>query len=65
MKHHIRLSPEFIQDLLNAAFEGKGADPNIKILVDIEDENHKTVKTVRITATYDPSDATYAVEWVP
>ena len=65
MKHRLRLSPEFIQDMLNASFEGKANDPNIKILVDIEDENFKTIKTIRISATYDPSSAMYTVEWIP
>lgn len=65
MKHILRLSPEFIQDMLNAAFDGKANDPNIKILVNIEDEQLKTVKTVRISATYDPSSAMYTVEWIP
>lgn len=65
MKHKLRLSPEFIQDMINSAFEGKANDPNVKILVEIEDENFNTVKTVRITATHDPSSDMYTIEWIP
>lgn len=65
MKNRIPLSSEFITDILQLAFDGKANDPAMKILVDIQDEDGKLIKTVSIKVVYDPLDATYAIEWIP
>ena len=61
MKHRIRTNA--LQDLINLAFEGQAVDQ--KVLVNIEDENGRIVKTVAVRLSHDPDDDTYVVEWVP
>lgn len=61
MRHRIRTN--CLQDLIDLAFQGQAADQ--KVLVNIEDENGRPVRTVSVRLSHDPDTDEYIVEWVP
>lgn len=64
MKHRIRFDRDALQAFINLAFDGH--DPSKeKVLVNIEDEDGKVVKTVAVRLSHDEDSDIYAVEWVP
>lgn len=69
MKRQIKLSPEFIEDMLNAmnnAEWGVGFTeaPHGKIEIDVMDENCRTVKRVTLTRCLRAAeDGVYHLEW--
>lgn len=64
MKQRIRFDREALQDFINLAFEGH--DPSKqKVLVNIEDEDGKVIRTVAVHLSHDEDTDIYTVEWVP
>jgi hypothetical protein len=67
MKRQLRLSPEFIEDMLEhmskADLSGFTEGPHGKIMIEIEDENYKTVKEVTLSKCWRNFDGVYHLEW--
>lgn len=63
MKHRIRIDAHFLQDAINLAVAGQ--DPKQKVLINVEDESGKVVRTIAIRLSHDEDEHVYTVEWVP
>lgn len=63
MKNIIRIDVDLLQELINVA----AAEPGIpdKVLINIEDETGKIVKTQAVKICYDKDNGMYSVEWIP
>ncbi len=63
MKNRIRISADQLQEVINFAAAQVGSSE--KIIVNIEDETGKVVKTAAINLVYDDDSGEYSIEWIP
>ena len=63
MKNRIRISSDQLQEVINFAAAQSGSSE--KIIVNIEDENGKVLRTCAANLTYDDDSGEYSVEWIP
>lgn len=63
MKNRIRISSEQLQEVVNFA-AGKAGSAE-KVVVNIEDETGKIIRTVAGSLAYDDDLGEYSLEWIP